>query len=301
MVDPRKLEALVAVIESGSFSKAGRRIRLSQPTISGHIRDLEEYFGLRLFDRHTRKVEVTRAGKIVYEYARRILLLYREMEREIALFKGLKTGPLEVGGSTIPGQYILPYLIRDFRKTYPEIEVFLRVGDTREIIKAVDRGDLEVGMVGAREEIPSLTFVPALEDEIVLVAGDGDFPQELSPEDLPRWPLIAREEGSGTWQTVKAFLQKHGLSTEALHLVARMGSTEAVKQAAKAGLGLGFVSRRSVEDELRAGTLRIVTLSGSPIRRAFYLVYAQERTLSPPAQAFLNFVRNLPEEGKLVR
>ncbi|QJA06213.1 LysR family transcriptional regulator [Thermosulfurimonas marina] len=297
MVDPRKLEALVAVVENGSFSKAARRVRLSQPTVSGHIRDLEEHFELKLFDRHTRRVEPTRAGRILYEYARRILLLYRKLEREMALFKGLRAGPLEVGGSTIPGQYILPYLIRDFRRDYPDIEVFLRVGDTHEIIEAVERGELEVGMVGAQEEAPSLVFVPALEDEIVLVSGNERFPERLSPRDLSHWPLIAREEGSGTWQTVQSFLREQGLSLEEVRIVARMGSTEAVKQAVKAGLGLGFVSRRAVEDELRAGTLRIVKLSAPPIRRDFYLVYARERTLSPPAQAFLNFIRNLPEKS----
>ncbi len=300
MVDLRKLEALVAVVETGSFSRAAEKIHLTQPTISGHIKALEEYFGLRLFDRHTRSVHPTRAGKLLYDYAKKLLLLYRELEREMAYFKGEKVGKLDLGGSTIPGQYILPHLIADFRKAYPGISVFLKVGDTEDIIARVREGELELGMVGAREEDPELVLEPCCEDEIVLIGPPKNTPSRLSLEDLPGLPLIAREPGSGTWRTALKTLEEKGLSPQKLTLVAEMGSTEAVKQAVKAGLGLAFVSRRAVEEELARQEIQILPLKGLRIRRYFFLVYPSRRTLSPPAQVFLNFFRKdrSPQKNK---
>ncbi len=291
MVDLRKLEALVAVVETGSFSRAAEKIHLTQPTISGHIKALEEYFGLRLFDRHTRSVNPTRAGRLLYDYAKKLLLLYRELEREMAYFKGEKVGKLDLGGSTIPGQYILPQLIADFRKAYPGISVFLKVGDTKEIIEKVREGELEIGMVGAQEEDPELVFEACCEDEIVLIAAAQNRFSRVSLEELPELPLIAREPGSGTWRTALKALEEKGLSPQKLTLVAEMGSTEAVKQAVKAGLGLAFVSRKAVEEELSRHEIQILPLKGLRIRRHFFLVYPARRTLSPPAQAFLNFYR----------
>ncbi len=292
MVDLRKLEALVAVVETGSFSKAAEKIYLTQPTISGHIKSLEDYFGLKLFDRHTRSVKPTRAGKILYQYAKKLLLTYREMEREMAYFKGEKTGRLDLGGSTIPGQYILPFLIADFRQAYPGISVFVKVGDTEEIIEQVKNGDLEVGMVGAQEEDKELTFEPCCEDEIVLIGpSTPDTPEKISLKELKTLPLIARELGSGTWRTVLQALERKSLGLDRLKIVAEMGSTEAVKQAVRAGLGFGFVSRRAVEKDLSQNRLQIIPVEDLQITRSFFMVYPARRTLSPPALAFLNFSR----------
>ncbi len=294
MVDFRKLEALVALMESGNFSKAAEKIHLTQPTISGHIKALEVHWGLKLFDRHTRTVTPTRAGKVVYRYAQKLLLLYRELEKELAYFKGLKTGKLDLGGSTIPGQYILPYLITAFRKAYPGLSVFLKVGDTAEIIREVQRGTLEMGMVGDREEDPELIFKPCCEDQIVLIGpAEEDFSAPLELKDLLQFPFVGREAGSGTWRTVTRALYQAGLDPDRLRVVAEMGSTEAVKEAVKAGLGLAFVSFRSVEKELPDGRLRLIPIKDFSLKREFYLVFPAQRTLSPPAQTFLHFSQEI--------
>lgn len=293
MVDLRKLEALVAVVDTGSFSKAAEKIHLTQPTVSGHIKALEDYFGLRLFDRHTRSVVPTRAGRLLYTYAKKLLILYRELEREMAYFRGEKTGKLDLGGSTIPGQYLLPRLIAEFRTAYPGISVFLKVGDTEEIIKRVREGELELGMVGAREEDPELSFEACCEDEIVLIAPSREKFPRLTPEKMVELPLIAREPGSGTWRTALKALEERGISLQKLTLVAEMGSTEAVKQAVKAGLGVAFVSKRAVEEEVSRKEIQILPVKGLEIRRHFFLVYPARRTLSPPAQAFLNFYHQI--------
>jgi len=299
LVDPRKLEAFVVLVETKSFSETAARINLSQPTVSGHIKSLEEYFGLRLFDRSTREVNPTRAGLFLYEWARKILELYRQMEKEISDFKGVRTGRIEVGGSTIPGQYILPFILAEFQKEHPEISIFLKVGDTAQIINDLLNGKIEIGMVGAKDGPSNIAFKPIFPDEIILVGLPQNEPSSpLTLKELLDLPLIGREPGSGTWATVLKALKKHRISPEKLNIVVQMGSTEAVKQAIKAGLGYSFLSKRAVESELTKGELAEIPVEKLAIKRNFYLIHHKERELSPASRAFLAFCENKTQEEK---
>jgi len=149
MIDFRKLEVFLKVYETKSFSKASKILYLTQPTITLHIKDLEEILGVKLLDRNTRKVIPSKAGKIVYEYGKEIIKLLKEMEKELELYRDEKKGMVEIGGSTIPGQYILPKIIKGFKEKYSEISVFLKVGDSREIVEKVIKGEFDIGMIGA--------------------------------------------------------------------------------------------------------------------------------------------------------
>lgn len=289
MIDLKKLEVFVKVYEVGNFSKVSQILYLSQPTITIHIKDLEETFGVKLLDRHTRRVVPTKAGRVVYEYGREILNLFKKMEKDLLPFKEEEGGLIELGGSTIPGHYILPKIIKEFKKLHPKIMVFLKVGDTEEIIEKVWSGALEFGVVGAIIKNKNLIFKPCFQDEIVLIAPSSFEREELELKELYEIPLIKREEGSGTWKTVVGALEKEGIDIFRLNLVGEMGSTEAVKEAVKSELGCGFVSLRAIELEKKLNLLKIVSIKNFKIYRNFYLIYPKFKNFTPSAKLFLEF------------
>ncbi len=292
MLDLRKLAVFVAVIEEESFSRAAHKCHLSQPTVSGHIKGLEEFFRVPLFERHTREVRPTRAGRLLYRYAKRILKLSAELEREMFLFAQGRQGSLFLGGSTIPGQYILPALLGKFKERHSAVKMTLKIGDTKEIVRQVALGELDLGVVGARIPEEDLHFEPLWEDKIILIVPPAFEKKEkqLSLKELTEIPLLVREEGSGTWLVVREKLVEEGLSPEALKVVAELGSTEAVKQGVKKGLGAAFVSEIAAEEDLARGTLSKVTLPFE-IKRYFYLITSRKHILSPVAQIFVDFCR----------
>lgn len=291
MFDWRKLEVFLKLYETRSFSKTAKELFLSQPTVTIHLKDLEKYLGVRLFDRDTRNVIPTRAGKVVYEYGKEMLRLYRQMEKELMPYKVLEGGMVEIGGSTIPGQYILPRIIKLFKEIYPKILVYLKVSDTQGVVEGIIKGEFDLGVVGAKLKQTELTFEPCCDDEIVLIAPSHFDKDEITLEDLYKLPLIKREEGSGTWKNVIQRFEEMGLHPTKLNIVGEMGSTEAVKAAVKEGLGLSFVSKRAIELEASLGLIREVKIKNFTINRKFYLVYFKNKKFSPVAEKFLKFFR----------
>ena len=280
MIDFRKLEVFLKVYETQSFSKTSKLLYLAQPTVTLHIKDLEEILGVKLLDRHTRKVIPSKAGKVVYEYGKEIINLLKEMEKELEIFKDEKRGIVEIGGSTIPGQYILPKIIKSFKEKYPQISVYLKVGDSREIVEKVIKGDFDLGMVGAVFKNKELVYIPCYEDEIVLIAPP-DFPKdEISLEELYDISLIKREEGSGTWENAIESLQKKGLDILKLNIIGEMGSTEAIKESVKAGLGCGFISSLAIELEKALNLLKVIKIKNISIKRKFYLIYPKVKKIT---------------------
>ena len=200
-MDIRKLEVFRKVYELRSFSRAGDESYLSQPTVSGHIKYLEDYLGVRLFDRLGKEVVPTRAGDILYEFAVKIVDLREEAERALNLFQGKMKGKLLIGGSTIPGGYILPNLLGRFRQKYPDVMVSLKVGDTQQIVEMVVGAEVEVGMVGARIDHPSAQYHQFQGDRLILAAPpDHQFGKKkmVTLKDLSLMPFVLREHGSGT-------------------------------------------------------------------------------------------------------
>lgn len=294
MIDIRQLQVFMAVWENRSFSRAAQEICLTQPTVSGHIRALEEALGVQLFDRGGKKVIPTKAGEFFYPFVRQILKLDSQAEREMAMFLGQERGSLELGGSNIPGQYILPALIGQFKVKRPNVQVILRIADTTAITLSVANSDLELGMVGAVVPKTGLRFEPCFHEEMVLIVAPGHrFAncKQVSLADLVSEPFIVRERGSGTRLATENALKAAGnLQIKDLQIVAEIGSTEAVRQAVKAGLGCSIISQRAVEDDLRHGLLYALALEGVQLYRQFYLVWHGHRTLSPLADAFRDFL-----------
>lgn len=294
-MDLHRLEVFCRVVELKSFTRAAEASFLSQPTVSEHLRSLEETLAVKLVDRLGREVLPTPAGRILYDYARRILRLRNEAAAAIANHGGRHGGHLWVGASTIPGTYLLPELIGRFKKRYPEVLVTIKIANSRQAAEQVIRGDCEFGVVGARWNEAVLEWEPLFADELTLVvrhdhpwAGRG----EIEPAQLFEAPFIDRERESGTRKVMQEILQGHGLEVNKLRVIGEMGSTEAVRQSVKAGIGVAIISRRAIRDDLACGSLAEVAIKGVGFARPFYLVRRKKRQPSPIATLFLDFLKS---------
>ena len=298
-IDFRHLETFCRVAELKSFSKAADDLFLTQPTISGHILSLEQSLSLRLFDRTGREVRLTKAGEVFFRYALKILAIRKDLINALSEFSQGIRGELTLGASTIPGEYLLPKLMGDFKKDHPHFTLSLKIADTKEIIQYVLQGNVEFGMTGAKLNHPALHYEKYEEDEIIIVGLPGHPPtrkKKMEFEEVLRESWIIREEGSGTQMTVEKALRKKGKSLKQFNVVIEMGSTSSVKEGVKAGLGLAFISQKAAEGELRQGLLSQIDIEGlEPIYRQIYIVSHQGRTLSPVGMKFLQYLRRRKE------
>jgi len=292
-MDIHALEVFCRIMELRSFSRAAEAISLTQPTVSGHIKNLEEEAGTRLFDRLGKEVHPTKAGEVLYRYATEILRLRAAALQALDEQKGRLRGSLLIGGSNIPGEYILPALLARFKARFPEIALSLRIGGSREVVTAVAEGEYELGMVGARFEDPKLEYVRFAGDEVVL-AVPADHPwasrRRLSLADVAKGPLILREPGSGTRKATEEAFLRAGVELPEGAVVAELGSNEAVRQAVRGGAGCSFISRRAIEEELKRGALATVPVEGLRLTRDFYMVSHRHRSRSPAGEAFRKFL-----------
>ncbi len=293
MIDLHRLNIFIKIFEMKSFSRAARQLYLTQPTVSQHVSFLETYLEVPLFDRLGKEVRPTRAGRILYGYAQRLLRMADDAEHAVAFFKGKKSGSIVTGASNIPGEYILPEILGQFKKKFPEIAVTVHMDDTGGIVERIVNYEIDFGVIGARITHAQLHCTRFLEDELCLIvsprhpwAGRTD----VVAGDLAAVPFVIRENGSGTRLMVEQGLSRAGIQPERLQVIAELGSNSAVKQAVKADLGAAFVSRRSVADELSAHLLCSLPVQGLQIQRSFYIARHKKRSLPPVVKEFYRFL-----------
>lgn len=286
----RQLEVFLAVAHAQSFSRAAGHIHLSQPTLSQHMSELEDELGVRLFARHSRSVSLTEAGRVFEDYATRVVATLAAGKQAIAELDGLKRGSLVVGASTTPGTYVLPARIARFREQYPGVTVALRIANSRAVEERVRDGEVDLAVIGGHVLGPSERCVAAgIIDELELIVPP-DYPlktRTLSRERLAHEALLIREEGSATRQATERALRQAGVT---FRPAMELDHTETIKRAVMAGLGVAFVSRYAVEDEVRAGRLRTLAVQGVTIRRHFHVIHDERRPLSASARAFMSFL-----------
>ncbi len=289
------LKIFCKVVELGSFSKAGNAVHLSQPTISTHIKQIEEHFNTRLVDRLSRRTVPTKAGELLYDHAYRLISLYDATEAAMAEFTGKIKGRLVIGGSTIPGGYLLPRLIGAFTQAYPGIRISLVVADTSEIVAHTLAGRIEMGIVGARSKDKHLIQTAIMDDDLRLVI-PGDHPwagkKRISLDAVIREPFIIREEGSGTLRSLVELLKRKDTQLSDLNVIAELGSTEAVRQAIKSNIGISILSAFAVADDIQAGHLAAVRIDGLNLKRSFFLTTHRQRSLSPLCRTFIDFLKS---------
>jgi DNA-binding transcriptional LysR family regulator len=295
----RHLETFLKIVELKSFTKAGEELHLTQPTVSKQIVDLEASFDIRFIDRTKRGLALTKAGEILFKYAKDFLALQEETVAAIAAFKGLRQGNIRIGASNIPGVYILPPILKLFRERYEGIQLQLAISDTGDISDKVEQGDLDIGFVGARDETRKLVYQAFLDDLIVFVAPP-TYADSIGIEEMRRYPLLVREAGSGTRKCFDVALKKKGIASSDLQIVAELGDTQAIKEAVKQGMGVAYLSLRAITEELKNQTLKVLDVDGIPgVKRSFYTVLKKGRSQSPQVQALLKTINEWRKNDKI--
>lgn len=282
------MRLLVEIERQGSVSAAAGAIGIGQPSASQHLRLLEAAAGQRLVERTGRGSRLTEAGHVLAVRAAQALASLATGEEELGELAGLQTGTIHLGASTAPGVYLLPDTLGCFRRDHPGVTVEIEVAASDEILKRVLKGSVQLAVVGATRADERIELEPFLEDEVVGVAKPGLAPIErgtLSPAELSEFMLLAREPGSSSQQAIDREL--HAIGARAAG-VWELGSSEAIKRAAREGLGVAFLSRFAVAEEVERGDLQSFRLTGRPpLLRNFSIARLAGRPPSPAERAFV--------------
>lgn len=297
-----RLVVFRAVAEQLSFRRAAEELYLTQPAVSLQVKALEEDLGVQLFDRTGARVALTAAGKRLLSYARRAVALAAEAEQEVTALGGEHAGTLALGASTTIAQYVLPRLVAEFHRKHPRVQVTLISGNTEQIVEALEKQQIALGLIEGPVHSRDVKTEPLLEDELVMIVGAAHEWAErgtVACAELAAAPLLMRERGSGTRQEVELALAKRGIRRKALNIVMELDSTEAIKSAVEAGLGVGFVSRFALAKDQRVGrSLRVVELEGLRMRRSFQIAVAAAAQPHGLAAEFRGFLRARPAETR---
>lgn len=293
-MDFKQLEAFAAVVDYGSFSEAARRLYLTQPTISAHIRALENELKVKLIIRTTKKLTITTKGYQLYDSAVRILHIRNNLLED---FTGSKKHIIDLSASTIPSSYLLPELLAGFGKICPDVYFHSLQSDSAEAIQKVIDGSVDLGLVGQYIEKDDCCYIPFCQDSLLIAAPVTPHYLKLKEknatlEELIREPMIVREKGSGTKKEMDFFLEKSGIAPSDLNVIARMNDLESIKQSIVNGLGISILSARSVQDLAGTKQILIFPLGDTESRRNFYIVYSRNRILKPHIRQFIQFTQS---------
>jgi len=291
----QQLEALIHLVEERSFSRAARKMHLTQPSLTKHIRNVEEALGAKIVDRSSRSLALTPEGKVLHDYARRIVKLRDEARERVLLLREEEAGDIRIAASTIPATYILPYAIGGFRKKHPGIRTTVRTADSSDVVETVLDNGAEIGFIGKKPSGGKLIAEELWKDRLVLSVPSGHpwaKRRSVRIAEIAKAPFVIREKGSGTREAFEECLREtavHGLPH--LNIAAELGSSEAVKEAVIAGLGISVISVHAIRRELKSGILAALAIEGCPIERSFYLIYRRQFDLMAHHKIFLDYIR----------
>ncbi|MFA7593834.1 MAG: LysR family transcriptional regulator [Thiohalobacteraceae bacterium] len=290
----RRLQVFHTVARLLSFTKAAEALHMTQPAVTFQVRQLEEYFNTRLFDRTHNRISLTEAGRRVFEYADRIFELYAEMENAVREMTGDISGVVMIGASTTIAEYMLPALLGDFRMKYPEVNVQLKVSNTDGIVSMVENNIIDLGVVEAPVLNKNLVVDVCRMDQLVAIVPT-NHPlakhKKVKIAELLKHPYICREEGSGTREVIAEYLNACNINANELSICMELGSPEAVKGAVEARMGVSIASRATVNKELQLGTLVALTLDPN-LERPFSFVHQKQKFRHRAMDELLGFAQN---------
>lgn len=298
-MDIHQLRVFSSVYRLRSFSRASEELNLSQPTVSMHIKHIEDELGVRLFDRVGRGVRPTAEADVLNTRAEELIAKLKALKDEIGHAEpSAPEGLLTIGAGSGPGAYIIPPLAAEFRKLHPKVFFQVVVKDTATLLKQVEDGALTLGVVDDHKMRKSLAYLHTTVDEMILVAAPGYMKKPtVTPLALFRLPLVLREEDSDARKSMERLHLMHRISLKALNVVAILGSSDAQKEAVKSGLGATIISRFAVKDDLAAARLEEIKIRGVHMTRNIYLIAPAGRTIPQPYQAFVEFIiQKLPSK-----
>ncbi|WP_455386029.1 LysR substrate-binding domain-containing protein [Acidihalobacter prosperus] len=289
----RRLQVFYTVAKLLSFTKAADALHMTQPAVTFQIRQLEDHFNTRLFDRTHNRVSLTEAGQVAYQFSERIFELYAEMENAVKELTGDVSGALTVGASTTIAEYMLPSLLGTFKAKHPDVNLRLKVSNTEGIVSMVENNVIDLGVVEAPVANKNLLVEVCQEDELVLVV-PADHPlaqrEAVAANELIGYPFICREEGSGTREVVTEYLNAQGIDRTDLNECLELGSSESIKGAVEAGMGVSILSRATLGKELELGMLAAVPLN-PPLTRPFSFVRQRQKFRLRAMEELLEFAR----------
>jgi len=289
----RRLQVFHTVARLLSFTKAAESLHMTQPAVTFQVRQLEEYFNTRLFDRTHNRISLTDAGKRVFEYADEIFDLYAKMENAVRDMTGEISGILIIGASTTIAEYMLPALLGDFKRKYPDINVHLKVSNSDGIVSMVENNDIDLGVVESAVMNKNLVVENCRHDRLVAIVPPQHSlasEQKVQLKDLMSHAYIAREEGSGTREVIHEYLTNAGMKPADIHVAMELGSPEAIKGAVEAGMGVSIVSEVTIHKEIQLGTLVALELD-PPMERPFSFVHQKQKFRQRAMDELLDFAR----------
>jgi DNA-binding transcriptional LysR family regulator len=293
-VESFRLKVFRVAAEELSFTRAAEKLFLTQPAVTMQIKNLEDELRVRLFDRTGQRIALTPAGAVLHEYATRIAGICGEAESALAALRGEAVGHLSLAASTTIAQYLLPALAGQFLNENPGVELHIVGANTAEVVASLAAGRVRLGLIEGPAGRTDVKTEPFLDDTLLLIAPPSHEWAETGALDVRALigaPLILRERGSGTRDVVERALRKAGLELKKLRIVMELDSTEAVKSAVRAGLGVGFVSEWALSRELALGLLKTVPVRNLDIRRQFLLVYPRGPELTGIEGKFARFAK----------
>ena len=290
----RRLQVFNTVAKLLSFTKAAEALHMTQPAVTFQVRQLEEQFNTRLFDRTHNRISLTKAGEVVQEHAIKIFELYAQMEDAVREVTGEVSGSLIIGASTTIAEYMLPALLGDFKRNHPDIKLYLQVANTDGIVTMVENNDLDLGVVEAPVSNKNLQVEVCRTDGLVAIVPP-DHPlamrEKVTIQELVGYPYICREEGSGTRDVIHDYLAENGMSSDDLDVIMELGNPEAIKGAVEAGMGISIISAATIVKELRLKTLVSIPLD-PPLERPFSFVRQKQKFRQRAMEELLVFARN---------
>ena len=295
-MDIKQLEAFVYVVETCSFSKAGELLHLTQPTISSHILSLERELNIKLIVRTTKETYPSEAGKLLYNYAKEILIMRENAIQAIQMFSQEMRGTITVAASTIPGQYYLPRLLQSFREKYPDIKFNIQMTDSADVVDRVTTRSAEVGFSGTEIDAPKCVYREFADDRLVVITpNEPRFRQYVGKgfpiRQLREEPFISRERGSGTRRETEAFLKALGIQVSDLKTAVEVRSTESIVKMVSEGMGVAVLSKSACEDYQQFGKVLAFDFDNITLRRKLYIIRHKNSILSPIAQVFYDYAR----------
>lgn len=291
-----RLKTFIAVAEKKSFSDAAKILFVTQPTITSQIKALEEELNTKLFERTTKKVEMTQSAVILYQYAREIIQLSDAAQKEILKIEDKIHGDLSMGCSFTIGEYILPVYLKKFKDMYPLIQMSVDISNSNTIVTSLKDQLIDVGLIETLIDDPQIMVEPFLADELILIAAPNYFSNneiKISMDQLKQTKLIVREKGSGTRAVVEQYLNQAGMSIDELNVVMELGSTEAIKAAVESGLGVSIISKNAILKEQQLQLLTAYPIQGISFYRYFYIVFRKGQVLKSTTEMFIDELRKM--------